>query len=318
MLFYEWAGVPQGASHIRLWGAPRDLGRGSAARRRRVANWLFNRTTLNAFDMSEQTMRRYAEIIARRRPACLEGYADALYELAVRVERLGLPMTAPGAIVSSAGTLLPHMREKIGSAFGAEVFDRYGAREVSGVAAECDRHEGLHVFGETTVVEVVDEGGRAVGEGEEGEVLVTNLHNYTMPLIRYRIGDRAVRGADRCSCGRPYPLLLRVAGRSESSVHRPGGGIVPSEFFIHVIGVEYNDGSIGKFQVIQEALDRITVVIVPSEGAGERALAREDEMRTRLREAVGDCEIRFVLVDHIDPTPTGKHMYVVNRVEERE
>jgi phenylacetate-CoA ligase len=318
MLFYEWAGVPHGASHIKLWGAPRDLGSGSVARRRRAADWLFNRITLDAFDMSEQTMRRYAEAIASSRPACLEGYVDALYELAVRVERHGFRMNAPGAIVSSAGTLLPHMRERIESAFGAEVFDRYGTREVGNVAAECDRHEGLHVFGETTIVEVVNEDGRAVGEGEEGEILVTNLHNYTMPLIRYRIGDRAVRGADRCSCGRAYPLLARVVGRSESCVHRRDGGVVLPEFFIHVIGVEYNDGSIGKFQVVQEALDRITVVIVPAEGAGEKALAREDEIRARIQQMVGDCEISFVLADRIDPTPTGKHMYVVNKMGERE
>jgi len=318
MLFYEWAGFPKGASHIKLWGAPRDLGSGSVARRRRVGDWLFNRITLDAFDMSERTMRRYAETIASSRPACLEGYVDGLYELAVRVERHGLRMNAPGAIVSSAGTLLPHMRERIESAFGAEVFDRYGTREVGGIAAECDRHEGLHVFGETTIVEVVDEDGLAVREGEEGEILVTNLHNYTMPLIRYRIGDRAVRGADRCSCGRPYPLLARVVGRSESCVHRRDGGVVLPEFFIYVIGLEYNDGSIAKYQVVQEALDRITVVIVPSEGAGEKALAREDEMRARIQHVVGDCEIRFVLVDRIDPTPTGKHMYVVNKMKERE
>ncbi len=130
MLFYEWAGFSKGASHIKLWGAPRDLGSGSVARRRRVADWLFNRITLDAFDMSERTMRRYAETIASSRPACLEGYVDGLYELAVRVERHGLRMNAPGAIVSSAGTLLPHMRERIESAFGAEVFDRYGTREV--------------------------------------------------------------------------------------------------------------------------------------------------------------------------------------------
>jgi phenylacetate-CoA ligase len=318
MLFYQWAGVPHGARHIKLWGAPRDLGSGKVALRRRAADWLFNRATLDAFDMSERTMRRYIETIARSRPACLEGYADALYELAVRVQRLGLPMNAPGAVVSSAGTLLPHMREAMEGSFGARVFDRYGTREVGNVAAECDRHEGLHVFGETTIVEVVDENGRAVKEGEEGEILVTNLLNYTMPLIRYRIGDRAVRGADLCSCGRPYPLLDRVSGRSESCVRRRDGGVVLPEFFIHVIGVEYNDGSIGKFQVIQEAVDRLTVVLVPSEGAGARALARDDEMRARIKQMVGDCEVHFLLADRIEPTPTGKHMYVVNKMKGRE
>jgi phenylacetate-CoA ligase len=263
-------------------------------------------------------MRRYAEIICRSRPTCLEGYADALYELAVRVERDALPMRAPGTIVSSAGTLLPHMRETIERAFGARVFDRYGSREVGDIAAECDRHEGLHVFGETTIVELVDEDGREVGEGGEGEVLVTSLHNYTMPLIRYRIGDRAVRGTDRCSCGRPYPLLAGVAGRSESRLRSMDGGVVLPAFLRHVIGVEGNDGSIRKFQVVQEAADRITVVIVPYEGSEGRALAREDDMRARIQQKMGECEVRFVLADHIDPTPTGKHLYVVNRMEERE
>lgn len=318
MLLYEWAGMPHGSRLIKLWGAPRDVGTGKVAKRRRVADWFFNRRTLDAFDMSEVTMREYADVIARSRPVCLEGYVDALYELAVRITRLGLPMNPPGAIVSSAGTLLPHMREVIEGAFGARVFDRYGTREVGNVANECDHHEGLHVFGETTIIEIVDGNGRAVSEGEEGEILVTNLLNYTMPLIRYRIGDRAVRGADRCSCGRPYPLLSRIVGRSESCVRRRDGGVVLPEFFIHVIGVEHNDGSIGKFQVVQEAVDRITVVIVPVEGAGERALARQDEMSARIRQMVGDCEVRFVLADHIEPTASGKHMYVVNKTEERE
>lgn len=318
MLFYQWAGIPRGASQVKLWGAPRDLGTGNVARRRRVADWLFNRITLDAFDMSESSIRSYAEKIARSRPLCIEGYADALHQVAIRIEGLGIRMNPPSAIVSSAGTLSPQMREAIESAFGAKVFDRYGAREVGGIAAECDRHQGLHVFGETGVVEIVDGDGFPVSEGEEGEVLVTALHNFTMPMIRYRIGDRAVRGGDLCGCGRPYPLLERVAGRSESCIRKPGGGVVLPEFFIHVIGVEYNDGSIERFQVVQESIDRITVVVVPSPGAGERALARESEMRARIRQMVGECEVSFVLADSIKPTPTGKYLYVVSKLGESE
>lgn len=313
MLLYEWAGVPRGASQVKLWGAPRDLKSGRVASIRRLVDWMSNRTTLDAFAMSEDSMRRYAETISRLRPVCLEGYADALYELAAHVEKSGLHLPPPAAVISSAGTLLPHMRSRIEGTFGSEVFDRYGSREVGSIAAECERHEGLHVVGETTIVEVVDERGRSVGEGEEGEVLVTTLHNYTMPLIRYRIGDRAVRGPDRCSCGRPYPLLARVLGRSESCIRKSDGGVVLPEFFIHVIGVEYNDGSIGKFQVVQESADRITVIVVPSEGAGDAALARADDIRTRIRQMVGDVAVEFVLADCIEPTPTGKHMYVVSK-----
>jgi hypothetical protein len=90
------------------------------------------------------------------------------------------------------------------------------------------------------------------------------------------------------------------------------------EFFIHVIGVEHNDGSISKFQVIQEMPKRLKIVIVPSDGASERVLALTDGIRARIKQMIGGCEIEFVLVDHIEPTPTGKHLYVLNKMERGE
>ncbi len=313
--FYEWTGVSRGERTVKLWGAARDLNAGSRIGRR-LSELVYNRKLLNAFEMSGETMRGYIERLSEFRPACLEGYADALYELARFTADSGLSIPAPRAIISSASTLHPHMRDLIENTFGASVFDRYGGREAGGMAGECERHDGLHVFGETVVLEVVDDAGREVQEGEEGDVLVTSLWNYTMPLIRYRIGDRAIKGPERCSCGRPYPLLKRIAGRSGTSFPRPGGGTVVPEFFIHVIGVECNDGSIARFQIVQETLDRIVIRVVPTSGTNEISSHLQEQISARIHDAMGEgCDVRFSIEEEIPPTPTGKHIYTVSLVE---
>lgn len=314
-LFYEWAHFGHGERHVKLWGAPRDIGSGRVPARSRLADWLGNRVTLDAFDMTPATMSRYEDVIDRERPVCVEGYADGLLEMASHMTRTGRSIAAPVCVVSSAGTLFPHMRAAIEEAFGAPVFDRYGTREVGNVAAECDRHEGLHVFSETTFMEVVGPDGSPVAPGEEGEIIVTNLWNYTMPLIRYRIGDRAVPSAKTCSCGRGYPLLERLAGRTESVIVLGDGRTILPEFFIHVVGVEQNEGFVRKFQVVQERRNELVIRIVPTEGGAAEVARRESDIVARVKGAAGEtCGVRVELVDAIAPTPTGKHMYVVSKV----
>ncbi|MBN2564225.1 MAG: phenylacetate--CoA ligase family protein [Candidatus Eisenbacteria bacterium] len=315
LLFLEWVGVEPGSSHIKLWGARRDIGTGRLSLRRRAADWLANRTTLDAFDMTPSTMRRHLDTIGRVRPACLEGYVNALYELADFADREGISIPRPGCVVSSAGDLQPHMRDKMESVFRAHVYDRYGTRETGAVASECNERHGLHVFGETSIVEIVNDDGQPVAEGEEGEILITNLCNYTMPLIRYRIGDRGVLTERRCACGRPYPMIARLAGRSEARVYRQDGGSVLPEYFIYLFGVEYNDGSIVKFQVEQVDWDELVVRLVAAGGREDEATAHGAEASARIVAAMGGvCRVRVELVDRIDPTPTGKHLHVISRL----
>ncbi|MCD4690350.1 hypothetical protein K8S17_02715 [bacterium] len=313
-VYLEWAGIERGEPHVKLWGARRDL-RDRVSLGLRLNRYFYGRRTLDAFEMGEATMREYLSIMERTRAVCVEGYADALDRLAAFVEERGLAMAPVRAVVSSASTLHLHMRERIERVFGAPVFDRYGGREVSGIAAECSEHCGLHTSGETVFVEVVDGEGRPVEQGEEGEVLVTGLWNYTMPLIRYRIGDRAVLGSEHCACGRPYPLLERIIGRSSASLRRSDGGSVVPAFFIHLIGVEFNDGELLKFQVIQENLDTIRVRLVPKPGAQVRILARREALTKRIRSAMGaSCRVIYTIEEDIEPTPTGKHLYTVSRL----
>ncbi len=315
-LLYEWAGIRRGDRRVMLWGARQEVSARASVARRQLDRVLRNLTVLDAFDLGPDAMRSYALAIRRLRPDCIEGYAEALFAFAEFLEREGTTVPPPRAVISSASTLMPHMREKIQDVLGAPVFDRYGSREVAALAAECDHHAGLHVLGETAVVEVVDDTGMDVAVGCEGDVLVTTLANFTMPLIRYRIGDRAVLGPELCSCGRPYPLLSAITGRTCSCLRRPDGGIVSMSVVSLILGVECNDGAIKTFQVVQESLDDIVVRVVPHQGMHGRVLERTGQIASRFRDVMGsDCRVRFVEENRIEPAPSGKHMYVVSHVE---
>ncbi len=319
ILFYSWAGRDTEDLLVKLWGAERDLVKGGYGLKQKLSDFIENRITLNAFQFSSERMNDYLELINRSGPYVLEGYAEILYEFSKFIEENGLRVNAATSIISSAGTLFPHMREQVSRVFGASVFDRYGSREAGSMAGECEQHNGLHIFGETTYIEVVDEYMNEVAEGEEGEILVTNLVNYSMPLIRYRIGDRAVRGAASCPCGRPYPLLERIVGRSSSSFRTADGGIVSPEFFIHLLGVMTNDGSIIKFQAVQETIDRVRVGLVLKPGSLITEWAHADEAHRLIKQVMGEtCEVTFDVVDDIPKTATGKYLYTISRVDSRD
>jgi phenylacetate-coenzyme A ligase PaaK-like adenylate-forming protein len=138
--------------------------------------------------------------------------------LARRVSAAGAGRTIRPALVLLAGQAIePEIRNLVMETFGCPVSSLYTLAEAGIVAAECAIEGDYHVEGQKVVVEVVDEGGRRLPPGQEGEVVVTPLANRAMPLLRYRTGDRAAWLSDPCSCGRPAPRLrlarTRRAGR---------------------------------------------------------------------------------------------------------
>src|SRR5262249_46143279 len=146
----------------------------------RVYNALTQTTMLNSFRMTEDTMRRYVEVLAHVRPVYVRGYAGSLVELARFAEAEGLRLHRPRFVYSAAEMLRPEMRDQIERGFGAPVFDFYGSREVGALAGE-GRDRRLHVFSFFNHVEVVDGHGRPVEGDGEGRVLVTTLRNFAMP-----------------------------------------------------------------------------------------------------------------------------------------
>ncbi len=316
-LFDEWAGASFGTRRVRLWGSERDLFAGRETLKARFYRWRRNELTLNSFRMTPAQMRGYAERINKWRPGHILGYADSLYELSRFLERSGLMVHSPDSIMSSAGTLLPEQRETIERVFRAPVFNRYAAREVGAIAGEDATHEGMVVAAPEMLVEVLRPDGSPAGPLEEGQVVITSLTNFAMPLIRYRIGDLACM-AERRSGRTGWPVLAQVTGRVTDTFIRADGGVVSSLYFIHLVGVVLRSGWIRRLQVVQEDLARVVVHLVlepPLTEGSPEFVSRTRELAEKIRLVMGEgCAVEFRVVGDILAEPNGKFRYAISRV----
>jgi phenylacetate-CoA ligase len=257
-------------------------------------------------------MQNYAKVIQHVRPVIIEAYAESIYELAryINAERIKLPRVR--SVVTSAGTLYPFIREEVMRAFNCPVLNRYGSREVGNLAGEREAGAGMEVFTYTHFVEVVDQAGEACGPGDEGDVLVTCLTNYAMPIIRYRIGDRAVVGSMVTTPTPSVERLTTVTGRITDAFVREDGSTIPGNFFIHFVGVVHNSGWLKQTQIIQQDYNIVVVKIVTSATPPDGAL---EEIRSSLQRIMGSaCQVAFEFVDAIPKLPSGKYRYTVSLV----
>jgi phenylacetate-CoA ligase len=304
----EWTGYRFPDRQVRLWHATIGLSRVQAFKEHLDA-FLSGRKFFPVFGLDDATIRRYLAYVRRTRPALLDGYAEAFNVVANFLAREPTPDLRAGAVISSAQTLPPETRALIEGAFGCRVFDKYGAREFSGIAHECDAHGGYHVNAESYIVEVVRDG-RPAAEGEVGEVLVTDLNNRCVPLVRYRLGDLAVATSAACPCGRGLPLLERVIGRLQSIVLGTNGRYLPATFFAHFFKeFEY---AVARYQVVQDVRDRLDVRIIRRSRFG-----RETEQRIvrGLADVLGqDMTIRLEFVDTLPLGRTGKAQTCISRI----
>ncbi|MCE5198429.1 phenylacetate--CoA ligase family protein, partial [bacterium] len=318
-LFDEWTGYHVGMPHVILWGSERDLFAGGEQLRTMAGRWLRNELWLNSFRMTPERMRDYVSEINAHRPVQILGYAGSTYDLACFIEREGLDIHSPKAIMTSAGTLYPHMRECIERVFRAPVFNRYGTRETGDIACECSAHDGLHICMPTHYLEILRPDGSPAQPGEEGEVVLTLLTNFTMPLIRYRVGDTAIFKEGKCACGASWPMLQHVTGRLTDSFVREDGGIIPAEYMIMTLNNSILKYSwIRKCQCIQDDYTSVRVRITPWDRNCSAEVTRSEELaqiRDGIRLVMGEqCNVEFEFPEDIECTQSGKYRYVVSHV----
>jgi phenylacetate-CoA ligase len=295
------------AKKVVLWGSERDLFNGSIGYKAKIQNWLSNTVSLNSFKMTGPDIERYIHTINSFKPELIRGYAGSLFELCRYAEQKKISLYRPKIVVSAAENLSDTMRNVIESNFGTKVYNFYGSREVSNLAGEC-KNGLLHPFSFWNYLEILDKDDQPVREGEEGRVIVTNLFNYSMPLIRYEIGDMAILGPGKCACGHILPTLRMVTGRITEHFILKNGTTVPAEFFIHLLGVVcFDQGGFEKFQVIQEDYDKIRINVVTRK---EISYIYKKDVDEKIRVVMGsECKIIWNIIDDIPKTPSGKYLY---------
>ena len=288
---------------IVLWGSERDIFKGTMGYQAKITNWLSNQKLLNSFRMTQTDMEHYVKIINSYKPELIRGYVSSLYELCKFVERNKLSIHRPKIVVSGAEKLRKEAREKIESIFQTKVYDLYGSREVPAIAGEC-KSGLLHIFTFNNYLEVLDSMNRPVKEGEMGRIILTQLHNYSMPLIRYDIGDLGIPGPSRCTCGNPLPTLKEINGRVSDHFVKQDGTIIHGEYFTHLF---YLKDFVKAFQVRQEDYKRIRILVVLQRQLDS---VSKYDIENKIKLVMGqDCTVIWEFVDTIPETKSGKYIY---------
>jgi phenylacetate-CoA ligase len=265
--------------------------------RERLGAWLSGCEVVSMSGITESQLSRVADRISAKRPTLIEGDAELLELLAGRVTDLKGPWKA---IASSGQTLTPKARASIESAFGCPVFDAYGSREFARLAHEAGASDVHHVAGEGFIVEVLLEG-RPVRPGEVGEVVITDLNGYAMPLLRYRIGDLAELAPepDRDARARGLPRIGQIHGRVQSILRGTDDRFVPGTL-LHRIAGDY-DFAITRLRAAQTEPGAITLRIIKGRRYADETL---DEIRERLRGYLGrDLRIDVEFEERSDDQP---------------
>jgi phenylacetate-CoA ligase len=292
---YGWAGARMGRRTLFLWGGAVGDPHPLKQFKERLYHSAFARRMLNSFHMTDANLGDYADAIDAYRPEVIVGYVGPLVRLAQWLLENGRQVARPVSVLGAAEALHDFQRELLERAFGCPAYNTYGCREVMLIASECEHRRGLHVNADHLVVELHG------AQGGPGEVLLTDLSNDGMPLLRYANGDMATASADTCPCGRGLPLLSRVDGRVLDAIRTPDGRLLPGEFFPHMLK---DVPGLKRFQLVQRELDRLELSLVCGEAFDDASLAYiRREVAKVAGERVGlECRI----VDDIPLTPSGK------------
>ncbi len=216
---------------------------------------LMNVRLFSAFDMSASMLNTYGSEIAKGGFRLLYGYASAIHQLALHLLKNPIKLQFNlRAVVCTADMLTPKMRETIEAAFGAPCFNQYGCNDAGVMAYECEYKNGFHLLTTRCYTETL----------EGGELISTDLTNDAFFLPRYNTGDLIAMGDNLCPCGRGFPLIKEVIGRSNDLVTDQAGNVVHSEFFTHMFR---EDGRILAFQVLYDQKQLTVILHSPETGS---------------------------------------------------
>lgn len=256
------------------------------------------------------TFDRQLDRILQEKPAYLLGYASNVLGIFRTAEQHGVAMPWLREVRSFGEAVPQEMRDYIRDRWKLPLSDVYTARETGYMAIQCPDHEGhYHLQSESALVEVIRDDGLPCQPGESGRVLVTTLHNFAMPLIRYDIGDYAEVG-ETCPCGRGLPVLTRILGRSRNALSMPDGSRRwPTLGTSRLLEIA---PPIRRFKLVQKTLQEIEIRLIVGRPL---AKAEVEDLRAHFTDQLGHpFQFRFVFLDEFPPQPGDKFEDFISEV----
>jgi len=305
----RWWDVDIGDKEIVAWGSPIELGAQDKVRLMR--DKLFRSTLIPAFDMDDEKLLNFINQIKEQRPKMLFGYPSVFSLIAKTAQSHNIDLTDLGikVVFVTSERLYPYQREVIESVFDAPVANGYGSRDAGFIAHQCP-HGKMHISAEDIVIEIIDNEGNPVEDGQKGEIVVTHLATSDFPFIRYKTGDVAAIDTEPCSCGRGLPSLKDIEGRTTDFVVAQDGTVMHGLALIYVLRELQG---INEFKIIQESkeLTRIQLVVPNNEISKELSNDIVSGFKQRLGDSV---EVTLELVEKIEAEKSGKFRYVISKV----
>ncbi len=260
-------------------------------------------------EVSWETLDACLADLRRDRPYILKALPTYLYMLARHVERTGAKPPRVNVIKPMGASVSPGMREVIRKGFDGEYREDYGSSELGGMACDCDERDGLHVFMDLFVIEVLRDG-HPVRDGERGQIVVTDLSNRAMPLIRYQIGDVGRMTQEPCACGRSTPRLF-IDGRLEDTIVNSNGQMITSD---QVTDLVYRHHWVDAFQLLEDQPGKFSLLVVANDAGPSNVESLLGELKVLLED---DVEIKPFTVRSIKPETGGKFRPVKSATYQR-
>jgi len=273
-------------------------------------NFAERQVYLSAFHLRPETAYQYVEALIRHKTQWLTGYGYSIFELAQMVLEQNLKAPQLKAVITTSEKITPYMRNAIEAAFSTKVYEEYGTVEDVFFVCECE-YGRKHINTDAGILEIVDENFQPVPAGQEGEVLGTGFIRFSQPMIRYRIGDRAILSADPCPCGRQMPVLQEVVGRLEDTIYGPDG-----RRMVRFHGIFTDQPNIREGQIIQETLTHIRVRVVPKPNFSQ---SDAQDIVHRIHQRLTDkVNVTVERVPRIERTSRGKFRAVICNLSDEE
>jgi phenylacetate-CoA ligase len=308
MRYYEWWGIKPSDRNVLIWGRSIHINRDYSFLGR--IKKLLNKRNLNisVFDLSSESFPSLFKTITRFKPRFFRGYTSAIEQFAdlcidIKVNLKNLKLK--GVIVTSE-VLFEDQRKKIESVFGCPVINEYGAADGGLIAFECP-HGNMHIFEEAILVNTTF----------DKDILLTDLHNYAMPLINYELGDRVhIAEGKQCRCGRSLKIIDKIEGRQGDYIHKSNGQWLSQYFFYYLFKDLDNEGfpdNIIKYKVIQ--IDNIfNLYYIKGSSFSEEVISH---IRKKMYKKIGDkIEVNFIPVTIIEREKSGKIRFF-HRIENK-
>ena len=302
----EWSGWRIGQPLAAIWGnppVPRTL-------KNKLHRLLKDRIIyLDTMKIDDVAIDRFLAQWRRMKPGMLYGHAHSIFILCENLKNRGRSLNPQGVVATSMMLIEPE-RRLIEDVCSIPVTNRYGCEEVSLIGCECAEHRGMHLNADHNIVEFLRDDGTPCAPGQDGAIVVTELINFGMPMIRYEVGDRGVSTDRLCLCGRGLPLMESITGRTADFLKAQDGS--------RVAGISIIENTLTKLpgikqlQIVQDEALSVAVNLVPGDGYGDEVAG---ELTETLRDILGrDFVVDINQVEAMPRESSGKYRFTICRI----